>query len=374
MTLPSYDHWLWWIPAFFIGSCIGSFLNVVIYRVPRDLSVNEPKRSFCPHCRKPIPMRRNIPLLSWLWLRGKCADCGQGIPFRYFAVELLTGVAFLAVWMVFPPLVVIPLWILVALLIAITFIDAEHFIIPLPMTWAGSVVGLAACALWPRLPALPAGGEGDWWSGVSQGIFGWVVAFAGLWVVMRLGKMAFGRRALKFAKPAAWKIKDAEGDDQPMLFIIDGEETAWHDIFYRKTDRMVVEAERIRVDGKPAGKGTLVIRAEHIELPDGTIRALADVEAVDGTATSVVIPREAMGAGDLHLLAMIGAFIGWAGVLFSLFASSILALIAALVARIGFGREIPYGPYLAMGAVVWLFGGWRLWEWYMNFVSLAGGR
>ena len=106
---PPFDHWLWYIPAIFIGACIGSFLNVVIYRVPLGLSVNEPKRSFCPHCKKPIPLGRNIPLVSWLMLRGKCADCGAPIAFRYFAVELLTALMFAAVWFVFPPIVVLPL-------------------------------------------------------------------------------------------------------------------------------------------------------------------------------------------------------------------------------------------------------------------------
>ena len=71
---PPFDHWLWLIPAFLIGACIGSFLNVVIYRVPLGMSVNEPKRSFCPKCKNPIPMRLNFPLVSWLWLRGKCKE------------------------------------------------------------------------------------------------------------------------------------------------------------------------------------------------------------------------------------------------------------------------------------------------------------
>ena len=72
---PSLAHPIWFVPAFLIGACIGSFLNVVIYRVPLGLSVNEPKRSFCPKCKAAIPMSLNIPLLSWLWLRGKCSNC-----------------------------------------------------------------------------------------------------------------------------------------------------------------------------------------------------------------------------------------------------------------------------------------------------------
>ncbi|RYD33327.1 MAG: prepilin peptidase, partial [Verrucomicrobiaceae bacterium] len=325
MFLPPFDHWLWYIPAIFIGACVGSFLNVVIYRVPLGLSVNEPKRSFCPKCRKPIPMRRNIPLLSWLLLRGKCADCGAPIAFRYFAVELLTAVAFTAIWWVFPPAVVLPLWVMAALVISITFIDAEHLIIPTGLTWAGSVAGLAGCVLWPQLPVM-AGTAGDWKSGLLQGGIGWAVGFFGLWVVVELGKMAFGKKAMKFDQPVEWMIREPVGDQDPMLFVIDGEEIPWWDIFSRKTDRLIVEAGDIRVNHESVGKGTLVIREMEIELPDGTVKRLEEVKSVDGTALSVVIPREAMGMGDVHLLGMTGAFFGWTGVLFSLFAASIFAI------------------------------------------------
>ena len=89
----------WVIPVVFglMGACIGSFLNVVIYRMPRGVSVNDPARSFCPECGKPIPWFLNIPVLSWLALRGKSACCGTRISFRYCFVELLTALLFAAI-------------------------------------------------------------------------------------------------------------------------------------------------------------------------------------------------------------------------------------------------------------------------------------
>ncbi|RYD43210.1 MAG: prepilin peptidase, partial [Verrucomicrobiaceae bacterium] len=88
-----------------------------------------------------------------------------------------------------------------------------------------------------------------------------------------------------------------------------------------------------------------------------------------GMATGTVIPREAMGMGDVHLLGMIGAFFGWTGVFFSLFAASIFAIVAAIFGRIGFGKQLPFGPFLAMGCVAWMFGGWKLWVWYMEMLA-----
>ncbi|MFT3991150.1 MAG: prepilin peptidase [Luteolibacter sp.] len=367
MIDPPFTHWIWLIPAFLIGACIGSFLNVVIYRVPLGMSVNEPKRSFCPVCKNNIPMWLNLPLISWLWLRGKCAECGTSISFRYFGVELLTALLFTAVWWFFPaPQVAVFLWGLMAILVSVTFIDTEHLIIPTNMTWAGSALGLIACAIHPALPAL--GGEvpATAWGGVKLGGLGWLVGFIGLWIVVQLGKLAFGKRELKFPEEKAWFLKEPTNDQDPMLFVIDDEEIAWWDIFSRKTDRLLVEAGEIRVDGVSAGKGSLVIREEEIQLPDGSVRRLEDMKSLDGTATSAVIPREAMGMGDVHLLGMIGAFCGWSGVFFSLFSASIFAIVAAILGRVGFGRQLPFGPFLSMGCVAWLFGGWKIWEWYLH--------
>ena len=120
--------------AFAMGACIGSFLNVVIYRIPNGLSVNEPKRSFCPSCKRQIPIHLNIPLVTWLMLRGKCKWCKSPIAFRYFLVELLTAICFLAIWHHGITAVGLPgvvaLWVVTALLISATFIDIDHFIIP----------------------------------------------------------------------------------------------------------------------------------------------------------------------------------------------------------------------------------------------------
>jgi leader peptidase (prepilin peptidase) / N-methyltransferase len=363
-----FDHWAWWAPVFLIGACIGSFLNVVIYRVPLGLSVNEPKRSFCPHCKAPIPMMRNIPLISWLLLRGKCADCGAPIAIRYFLVELLTALLFITVWLLYPPQAAGFLCVMMALLVAITFIDAEHLVIPVSLTWAGSALGVIACMTWPPLVAMGGIAADDWISGLRASAIGWAAGFFGLWAVVELGKMAFGKKALTFENPVDWSVREPQGDHEPMCFVIDGEAIAWWDIFSRKTDRLVVDCESIRVDGRPLGGGRLEIRAQSIVLPDGSEHGFADLVSLDGRATSAVIPREAMGMGDIHLLGMIGAFFGWPGVVFSLFAASFFALGAAAIGRIGFGKQLPFGPFLAMGCCTWAFGGWEWWRWYFDFL------
>ncbi len=374
MILP-FDHWAWWVPIFLLGACIGSFLNVVIHRVPRGLSVNEPKRSFCPACKSAIPMHRNIPLLSWLLLRGKCADCGGPIAVRYFFVELLTAVLFIAVWLLFPPQAAGFLFVMMALLVAITFIDAEHLIIPVPLTWAGSILGVAACAFWPPLAMLGStAATPTWLDGITASAIGWASGFFGLWLVVELGKIAFGKKTASFESPTEWSVREGDGKNEPMCFIIDGEAISWWDLFNRKSDRLLVDCTVIRVDGQPVGVGMLEIREASITLPDGTEVQFEDLASLDGLAKSVVIPREAMGMGDIHLLGMIGAYFGWSGVFFSLFAASLFAIAAAIIGRIGFGRQLPFGPFLAMGCCTWAFGGWKLWAWYAQFLSpLAGG-
>ena len=382
---PSLAHPVWFLPAFLIGACIGSFLNVVIYRVPLDLSVNEPKRSFCPKCKKEIPMRLNIPLVSWLWLRGKCSNCKAPIAFRYFAVELLTAILFAAIWgflrsalglgpfLQLEMAALLPLWIMAALFMAITFIDAEHLVIPLNFTWASSIAGLAAAALWPKLPDLA-----EWASmdpqlvdGLKQSAIGWAIGFFGLWTVVLFGKAAFGRKKMEFPEPVEWRLIEPESDEDPIWFEMNGERTGWWDIFFRKTDKLLVEATEVRANDEECQAGTVTIRETGVELPDGRVIPIEELKSLDGKAPRAVIPREAMGMGDVHLMGSIGAFFGWAGVFFSLFAASLYAIVAAILGRVGFGMRLPFGPFLILGALTWMFGGWKIAQWY--FESVVGG-
>ena len=188
---PAYYTYLFSAFAFVLGAAIGSFLNVCIYRMPRDLSVNEPRRSFCPSCKYQIPWWHNLPLFSWLALRGKCANCGAPIRFRYFGVELLTGLLFLGVWLhVWPHAWVLafPYWILVSLFIIATFIDFEFFIIPDEITWGGVVAGVLLSLAIPTMMDTDSYLAAAGWS-----LFGAAVGYFMLWGVVELGKKLFGK-------------------------------------------------------------------------------------------------------------------------------------------------------------------------------------
>lgn len=128
---------------FIAGLAFGSFLNVCICRIPRDMSIVSP-RSFCSRCNTPIPWRDNIPLLSWLLLRGRCRKCGAAISRRYPAVELLTAILFVACYASFGPT-----WLALKgavfcfLVVGLIFMDAETGLLPHEFTYTGILLGLA---------------------------------------------------------------------------------------------------------------------------------------------------------------------------------------------------------------------------------------
>jgi prepilin signal peptidase PulO-like enzyme (type II secretory pathway) len=191
---------------FCVGACIGSFLNVVVYRLPRGMNLVGPS-SFCPRCRHPIRLRDNIPIVSWLVLRGHCRDCHNPISSRYFWVELAVATIFLAValvetrltgslptrnwnasrWLI-SPYETVPFWSAYALHVALlttllgaALIDCDGFRTPGAMFLPVIVATLALPALWPLLyhdQPLFAGLQAGWEAGLAAGLAGWAAGLA----------------------------------------------------------------------------------------------------------------------------------------------------------------------------------------------------
>ena len=243
---------------FLIGLCVGSFLNVCIFRLPAEKSIVRPA-SACPHCGQTIRWYDNIPLISYILLRGRCRGCRAPISIRYPIVELLSGLFALAVFARFGlHLQALVYFIFIAALLVITFIDIDHRIIPDVISLPGIVLGLVFSFMIPRLD--------------------WLNALMGILV----------------------------------------------------------------------GGGILLAIAWGYHLITG---------------------KEGMGGGDIKLLAMIGAFLGWQGVLFTIMGASLIGTLVGLTlmlkARKGIKLAIPFGPFLAIGAIVYLFWGPEIIHWYL---------
>lgn len=351
--------------AFVLGAAVGSFLNVCIYRWPVDLSISRPRRSFCPQCKQSIPWHHNLPLLSWLALRGRCANCSAKIPFRYFAVELVTALLFLAIWERFPWQVAIAYWIFVSLLIIGTFIDFEHFIIPDRVTIGGTIAGIGCSIVVPALMQTN--------SRLAAGVRAALAAALGyviLWIVLEAGKIAFGRKRIEFETPTPFTW--AKRDDDDAHFTVGTEESLWSEYFAREKDRLLLKCDQVRIDDREYGSLTLAFHYDRVNA-DGNVLMLDDLTHISGVTRELVIPREAMGRGDLKFLAAIGAFLGWRAVLFSLFAGSLLGSVIGLVTLVAgkpvWSAKLPFGPYLAFGALSWMFFGETVLHWYGMLLS-----
>jgi leader peptidase (prepilin peptidase) / N-methyltransferase len=356
-------HFFFAIFAFALGAVVGSFLNVCIYRMPLDLSVNEPRRSFCPECKVQLKWYQNIPLLSWLFLRGRCANCGSPIAFRYFVVEFVTALLFLAAWLQFPGPIALAYWVFISLLLVGIFIDLEHFIIPDEVTIGGIIAGLLASFLVPALLLT----EGRWTALLTSALSA-LLGYVILWIVLEAGKKAFGKKRIQLDAPTpfTWTRK---GDDAE--FVVGEEQGLWSDYFSRETDLLVLLCDEVIVDGRNLGKTDLRFHYNRVTL-DGKEVSLDTLEHISGVVRVLHIPREAMGRGDLKFLAAIGAFLGWRAVLFSVFAGSLLGSLVGLATLVigqrVWSAKLPFGPYLAFGALIWMFFGESLLSWYMSLV------
>ncbi len=352
--------------VFILGACIGSFLNVAIYRLPRDLSVNCPRRSFCPHCKTQIAWHHNLPLISWLALRGRCANCGARIPFRYFAVELTTAIFFLIIWNVYPWQTAIAYWVFISLVIAATFIDFEHFIIPDEVTLGGVVAGLVAVALLPQLM-----NADTRTAALVRSAGAALLGYLLLWFVLEAGKLVFGRKRITLDAPTPFSWKRVADDAE---FRVGAEQSLWSEYFARETDRLLMECDDANIDGRLCNKVTLEFYYNRVTV-EGETLSLDDLNEITGSARALIIPREAMGRGDLKFLACIGAFLGWRAVLFSVFAGSlygsIMGLATLLLGKRVWSLKLPFGPYLALAAITWMFFGEALVRWYQTLLTAS---
>jgi len=329
--------------VFVFGLVCGSFLNAVIHRLPRGIGLGHPKRSFCPQCGRSLPWYENIPVLSWLWLRGKCAGCSARIPWRYPLVEILTALLFFWLWSAFPPAIAAAYMVFVAILIAGTFIDLEHMILPDSLTLGGAAAGIALSMLVPGLQS----GD-DWEQRLRSGLFGAGLGFVVLFAVVELGKLAFGRKRFELQPEEEFKVLEAQGE--PRLRI-GSEEWDLSEFFYRPSDAIELHA---------SGGQLWRLDARGVSC-DGLTRSYAEAAGSGGKAHAVVIPREAMGFGDVKFMLTLGAFLGWPGALFSIAAGSVIGAIAGVLLlalrRLDEAGRIPFGPYLAAGALLWVAAG-----------------
>ncbi len=370
------DFWLRatdaFVPVtFFVFGCIvGSFLNVCIHRMPLDQSLLRPP-SHCPKCQSPIPWRLNIPLLAWLWLKGRCANCRAPIPWRYPMVELLTGLLFAAAWLrmgsaaqLTPAafLAAAVLCVFLAGLITATFIDLDHYIIPDRITYGGMAAGLAASLVSSRLlsldsvmPLAPA-------SALARSAVGCVVGGAMVYAVVRVGKWLFGRQT--YTLEPGERLLFAES----ALRFADGE-MPYEDIFYRESDAVTLHASRVELLDRCYTDVDVRLTMTRLTIGSESFRP-EEVPHLEVETREVIVPREAMGLGDVKFMAAIGAFLGWQATVFSLMASALLgALVGVTLMAIQRGEytgRMPYGPFIAVAAALWVFGGHALWRWWFE--------
>jgi len=359
-----------WIAAGLLGLITGSFLNAVIHRLPRGISLLEPRRSFCPGCERQIPWHENLPVLSWLLLRGRCSGCAMRISLRYPMVELLTAGLYLAAWGRFGLPEAVAYWIFLSLLVAATFIDIDHLIIPDEITLGGTAAGVVCATILPSLV-----GASVWWTALPLSLAGAAAGYLILWGVVEGGKKAFGRRTIRPDSPESLDITLER--DIPMM-LHGGDAVPLAEFFHRESDRIEARVPWLEIDGGRVlpveGEDALVIDRHAITYAGRSwgLENLEDTLPVRMEFTEITLPREAMGFGDVKFLACIGAFLGWKGVLFSLFCGSVTGAVAGLLTlaatRGRSGGKIPFGPYLAVGAAIWVLGGPRLIDLYAGWL------
>lgn len=338
----------WAVVIFIFGSIVGSFLNVCIYRMPLNQSVVTPG-SHCPSCNYAIPMHHNIPLISWLQLRGKCANCGAPFSARYFLVELLTGIAFLSCWLAFSaisPWLALANCMLLSGLIAATLIDFEHFIIPDEITLGGIVAGFAASALVPVLHNAE-----SVTAALRDSLLGICIGGGVIYGILRAGKLMFGKKRVALQADSKLVFSDTS-------LHVGEEEYAYDELFYRKSDFVGFQAKTLELADRCYKNVSVRLTQTNLMIGDESLDP-EPVKFMQAVTDEIVLPQEAMGLGDVKFMAAIGAFLGWQATMFALMFSSLIGSVVGIsliaIGKRSWSARLPYGPYIALAAVAWVF-------------------
>lgn len=276
--------------AFAMGACIASFMNVCIWRIPRNESVVSPP-SHCPNCNAPIRWYQNIPILSWCCLRGKCANCHKPISVRYTIVELLGGILFLM----------------------------AYFQWGIPFFFRGDV------ALYGLQPLRSLWAVPVFWVVFTGLILGSFVDLAEQWIPDRvtIGGMILG-------VPLSFLVPELQGEQMRL-----------HALYWS-------------LGGLFFGFGFLWLV---------------------GFVFSKIVKKDALGFGDVKLIGAVGAFFGPGAVLFTIIVSSFVGAVVGVVlmlrgkAKLGGFTAVPYGPFLALGVIAWMFWGPGIVGWYLRLLT-----
>jgi leader peptidase (prepilin peptidase)/N-methyltransferase len=404
--------------VFALGTCIGSFLNVVIYRMPRDESIAWPP-SHCPSCGRHIRWYDNIPILSWLALRGRCRYCKTSISAQYIIVELVTGLLVVGLYAAYfiervrvlglgindragpAQLNILTAWpmfiahaALVCGLLACAVVDWRHYIVPLPVMWTVALVGVAAAAFRPH-PFLAQGTAGQAAVAVAACVGLLISLYAVRAGLLRPSFLEVPDRPVGLdedERPRSQPRRRA-GDRPNRLPEADG-----HDPQARPQQRRKEQRQSVGATADDGISPRREVLREVLFLLPAAVLAMAAwallhyvpaanawwsgwfdparhpvlgprVAAVGGSVFGFLIGglwiwglrivatlaagREAMGMGDVHILAGVGAVAGWVVPSLVFFAAPVSGVAVALYLFLTRRqRELPYGPWLAIGTVL----------------------
>lgn len=318
---------------FFFGAIFGSFLNVCIVRLPQEKSIIFPA-SHCCQCNKPIAWYDNIPLLSWMLLGGRCRSCKSLISFRYWLVEFLTGASFASFYIYFGLSALLPAYlVMMSCFIIATFVDLEHRIIPDEVSIGGMWAGIFLSALVPQMhlssEALGFGAFGAGLIVLLSLFLGWIYPF-------------FCKHLVEQEEPY---------DDTPIkllvlgaliiITLVNGRLIPLPDFLYPHAVSLASS-----LAGMIIGGGSIYVM---------------------GLIGDIIFRKESMGGGDVKLMAMIGAFLGWQTALLAFFLAPFFGGVIGIIEKIRTkDSTIAYGPFLVLGALLAMFWGEAIIQWVLQ--------